>query len=130
MAVEQRSRIIQDWPEEAQEAAQLVIDARGEPDEVTPTQLTWLGKRAAPWKRIVATRAFFKHEFPAPHNDSVESFVDYRVPVEHFTPLADRCVAGEVAISIDRTFLLTDVAQALARVGEGRALGKIVVTPA
>lgn len=89
VAVEQRSRIIQGWPEESQEAAQLVIDARGDPDEVTPTQLTWLGERAAPWKRIVATRAFFEHKFPAPHNDSVESFLDYRVPVEHFTPLAE-----------------------------------------
>jgi NADPH:quinone reductase-like Zn-dependent oxidoreductase len=48
---------------------------------------------------------------------------------EHFSPLGDLCVAGEVATSIDRTFPLADVAQALARVGEGRALGKVVVTP-
>jgi hypothetical protein len=88
MAIEQRSRIINEWPEESQEAAQLVIDARGEPDEATSSQLTWLGQRAAPWKRIVATRAFFEHAFPAPHNDSVESFLDYRVPVDKFTPLA------------------------------------------
>jgi hypothetical protein len=89
MAIEQRSQIIQDWPEESQEAAQLVIDARGEPDEATPTHLIWLGLRAAPWKRIVATKAFFEHAFPAPHNDSVESFLDYRVPVDRFTPLAE-----------------------------------------
>jgi hypothetical protein len=89
MAIEQRSRIIEDWPEESQEAAQLVIDARGEPDEATPTQLVWLGQRAAPWKRIVATKTFFEHAFPAPHNDSVESFLDYRVPINKFTPLAE-----------------------------------------
>jgi hypothetical protein len=89
MAIEQRSRIVEDWPKESQEAAQLVIDARGEPDEASPTQLTWLGERAAPWKRIVATKAFFEHAFPAPHNDSVESVLDYRVPVEQFTPLAE-----------------------------------------
>jgi len=47
----------------------------------------------------------------------------------HFTPLADLCAAREVAIHVDRTFPLADVAQALARVGEGRALGKVVVTP-
>ncbi len=46
-----------------------------------------------------------------------------------FTPLADRCLAGEIAISVDRTFALDDVAEALARVGEGRALGKVVVEP-
>ncbi len=46
-----------------------------------------------------------------------------------FTPLADRCLTGEVAIHVDRTFSLDDVAEALAHVGEGRALGKVVVEP-
>ena len=87
MAIGQRSRIIQEWPDEAREAAQLVIDARGEPDEATPTQLVW--HEATPWKRVVATRHFFRHDFPAPHFDSVESVLDYRVPPDKFTPLAE-----------------------------------------
>jgi hypothetical protein len=41
-----------------------------------------------PWKRIVAQRAHWEHRFPAPHHDLVESFIDYRVPPESFTPLA------------------------------------------
>lgn len=45
----------------------------------------------------------------------------------HFAPLADRCVAGDMRITVDRTFPLDDVPEALARVGEGRALGKVVV---
>ena len=45
----------------------------------------------------------------------------------HFEPLADLCLAGEVRTHIDRTFGLHDVPEALARVGEGRALGKVVV---
>lgn len=47
----------------------------------------------------------------------------------HFEPLADLCVAGDVRIHIDRIFALDEVAAALARVGEGRALGKVVVGP-
>ena len=47
----------------------------------------------------------------------------------HFEPLADLCVAGDVGIHIDRTFALDEVPVALAHVGEGRALGKVVVTP-
>ena len=86
MAVAQRSQLIASWPEESAEAAQLVIDAHGEPDEATDTQLIW--HNVAPWKRIVATKAFYQHEFPAPHIDCVESFLDYRVPVDKFTPLA------------------------------------------
>ena len=49
---------------------------------------------------------------------------------DHFGPLADLCVAGEVDIHIDRTFGLDEIADAMAHVGEGRALGKVVVTPA
>jgi NADPH:quinone reductase-like Zn-dependent oxidoreductase len=45
----------------------------------------------------------------------------------HFEPLAERCVSGEVDIHIDRTFGLDEVPQALAHVGEGRALGKVIV---
>ena len=47
----------------------------------------------------------------------------------HFGPLADLCLAGDVGIHIDRTFGLDEVPAALAHVGEGRALGKVVVTP-
>ncbi len=45
----------------------------------------------------------------------------------HFEPLAELCVAGHVGIHIDRTFALEEVPEALRYVGEGRALGKVVV---
>ena len=45
----------------------------------------------------------------------------------HFEPLADLCVSGDVRIHIDRCVTLDEVPAALARVGEGRALGKVVV---
>jgi hypothetical protein len=86
MAEARGSDIIRSWPEESREAAQLVIDQYGEPDEATETQLVW--HRPGPWKRIVASRAFYDHNFPAPHTDSVESVIDYRVPVDMFTELA------------------------------------------
>lgn len=40
MATQQGSQIIAAWPDDSREAAQLVIDAYGEPDEATETQLT------------------------------------------------------------------------------------------
>jgi NADPH:quinone reductase-like Zn-dependent oxidoreductase len=48
----------------------------------------------------------------------------------HFEPVAALCAAGELSITIDRTFTLDEVPAALAHVGEGRALGKVVVCPA
>ncbi len=47
----------------------------------------------------------------------------------HFEPLGELCAAGQVRIHIDRVLGLDVVAEALAHVGEGRALGKVVVTP-
>lgn len=91
------AQAIQSWPEESREAAQLVLDEHGEPDEVTETQLTWHG--AGPWKRIVATRTFHEHNFPVPHIDAVESVIEYRVPVDKFSALA----AFDGSVVVERT---------------------------
>jgi hypothetical protein len=93
----QGKQIIEDWPEESREAAQLVISTYGEPDEATGTQLIW--HRPGPWKRIVASRAFHKHNFPAPHIDSVESVIDYHVPIEKYSELA----AFDGSVIVERT---------------------------
>jgi NADPH:quinone reductase-like Zn-dependent oxidoreductase len=45
----------------------------------------------------------------------------------HFTPLTDLVVAGDIGISIDRTFGLDEAPEALRYVGEGLAHGKVVV---
>jgi hypothetical protein len=46
---------------------------------------------------------------------------------DHFKPLGDLCAGGSVKIYVDRTFGLDHVPAALAYVGEGLALGKLVV---
>ena len=46
----------------------------------------------------------------------------------YFEPVAESCGVGELRIHIDRTFPLAETARALAYLGEGRALGKVVVT--
>jgi hypothetical protein len=86
MDAKKGSQIIQGWPEESREAAQLVIDKHGEPHEATETLLIW--HHPGPWKRIVASKVFYQHNFPIPHADCIESFIDYHVPVEKFTAIA------------------------------------------
>jgi hypothetical protein len=49
--------------------------------------LIW--NKAGPWKRIVAYRKLDPHNFPAPHYDSVESFLDHAIPPEKTGPLAE-----------------------------------------
>lgn len=75
------------WPSESREAAQLVIEKYGQPHEVTGSRLEWF--EVGPWKRVMATREFWEHRFPAPHFDSIESVIDYRVPAECFSQLAE-----------------------------------------
>lgn len=88
---------INQWPEESKEAAQLVLKKYGEPDETTETQLIW--HKPGPWKRIIASKVFYLHNFPAPHIDAVESVIDYRVPVDKFTALA----AFDGSVVVERT---------------------------
>ena len=81
------TEILESWPEPSREAAQLVVDKYGEPTEATPSRLVW--QDVGTWKRLVATKEYYEHNFPAPHIDAVESFIDYTVPTEMFTPLAE-----------------------------------------
>jgi NADPH:quinone reductase-like Zn-dependent oxidoreductase len=46
----------------------------------------------------------------------------------YFEPVAELCATGGLNIHIDGTFTLDEVPEALARVGEGRTLGKVVVS--
>jgi len=80
------TEIIRGWPEESREAARLVINKYCEPDEATDSYLVW--HKPGPWKRIVASKAFYEHRFPTPHIDSVESVIDYHVPVDKFDDIA------------------------------------------
>jgi hypothetical protein len=70
--------VTQDWPAEAGEAGQAVSKKYGEPDEACHTTLTW--DRRGPWKRIVAHREKSAHNFPVPHIDHIECFIEFHVP--------------------------------------------------
>jgi NADPH:quinone reductase-like Zn-dependent oxidoreductase len=48
---------------------------------------------------------------------------------DHFAALADHVLAGDVKVHVDRTYPLEQTATALTYVGEGRALGKVIVVP-
>jgi hypothetical protein len=68
----------QGWPAESRDSAQLVVKRYGEPAESCHSTLTW--DRPGPWKRIIAHRDPSAHNFPAPHFDLIECFLDFHVP--------------------------------------------------
>jgi hypothetical protein len=83
---EQAEQIIQDWPEVATKAARAMMDKYGPPAEATPSLLIWYDN--GPWKRTVVYKEEIDHDFPMPHKDVLEQFVNYEVPPDYFDDLA------------------------------------------
>ncbi len=78
--------IIEAWPDVPQRAARTMLDRYGPPNEATASRLIWYNN--GPWKRTIVYRDEVPHNFPKPHVDVLEQFVDYRVPPEKFDELA------------------------------------------
>lgn len=78
--------IIVGWPVVTREMAEKIIDKYGEPDEATPSLLIWYHN--APWKRTIIYRDALNHNFPLPHYDGIEQFVNYEVPMEKACEIA------------------------------------------
>lgn len=77
---------IEAWPDIPQKVARTMLDKYGPPNEATPSRLIWYNN--GPWKRTIVYRDEVPHNFPKPHVDVLEQFIDYRVPVEKFDELA------------------------------------------
>lgn len=104
--LESATKIIESWPATAKMAAQTTMDFYGPPNEATPSQLIWYNN--GPWKRTIAYRDEVPHDFPEPHTDVLEQFIDYHVPADKVGLVAqlegslviDR-VKGEVSVHCD-----------------------------
>jgi hypothetical protein len=79
---------ISSWPKEPRESAKRLIEHYGPPHEYSASQLIWFATDDG-WKRTVLSREETPHEFPAPHTDFLEQSIDYRVPLEMYSALAE-----------------------------------------
>lgn len=79
-------QVIQDWPEESKKAARSMLEKYGRPDGVTDSHLVWLDN--GPWVRTIVYEEPVEHNFPVPHKDVLEQFINYEVPEEKFSELA------------------------------------------
>lgn len=86
VAMETVDEIVAAWPDVPREVAQTVMDKYGSPQEATPSRLIWFDN--APWKRTILYRDVVQHDFPMPHPDLLEQFIDYQAPPETFDELA------------------------------------------
>jgi hypothetical protein len=79
-------RTLEDWPANPRQSATMLISKYGLPNEVTQTMLVWHQNGA--WKRTILHRDEIQHDFPKPHTDYLEQFIDYRVPLDRYDELA------------------------------------------
>lgn len=95
--VEHFHKVIDQWPPTSNTAAQNTFNFYGPPNEITPSRILWYNN--GPWKRTIAFRDEVPHDFPEPHTDVLEQFIDYHVPAEKVGDVA----LFEGSIVIDRT---------------------------
>jgi len=78
--------IIENWPAMSKKSANQTIDQYGPPNEAIASRLIWYNN--GPWKRTIVYRDEVPHNFPQPHSDVIENFIDYQVPPDLFSELA------------------------------------------
>lgn len=77
---------INNWPETSRKVAHEMIQKYGQPAEATPSRLIWYN--TGPFKRTIVYKEEVQHNFPMPHKDVLEQFVNYVVPADKFDELA------------------------------------------
>ncbi|MDQ3255686.1 MAG: hypothetical protein M3R15_17600 [Acidobacteriota bacterium] len=78
--------LIESWAPMPKKSAEQTLDKYGPPNEALASRLIWYNN--GPWKRTIVYRDEVLHNFPAPHTDVIEQFIDYQVPPEKFSELA------------------------------------------
>lgn len=79
--------VIKHWSKEPRDSAERLVAYYGEPDEYSESQLIWYNTKDD-WKRTVLSKEEVPHEFPSHHTDFLEQFIDYKVPIEMYSKLA------------------------------------------
>ena len=88
---------LKSWPEPSQMAAKEMMDKYGKPNETTPHMLVWYN--IGPWKKTTIYDLETKHIFPVDHTDVMEQVIDYKVPANKFSALAEY----DGSVSVHRT---------------------------
>jgi hypothetical protein len=129
----QVKQIISGWSAKPKEVADAMIKKYGTPNEVTANMLIWYNN--GPWKRTILYKEEIPHDFPKPHTDLLQQFIDYKVPVNKFSDLAQydgsvivERTKGEISARCDKEEmnflalnLANDVATGNKTVDEARA---------
>lgn len=74
------------WPEASQKAAKEMEAKYGKPNGVTSDMLIWNNNGI--WLKTIVYKNEMTHNFPKPHKDVIEQWVNYSVPLNNYDELA------------------------------------------
>ncbi|MFN2440518.1 MAG: hypothetical protein ABR503_15040 [Chitinophagaceae bacterium] len=85
------------WPAKPKEVGNQMITKYGNPNEATANMLVWYNN--GPWKKTILYKEEVPHDFPKPHTDLLQQFIDYKTPVDKYDELA----AYDGSVVVERT---------------------------
>lgn len=110
------------WPKASRDAIKFLTDKYGPPAAVTADLAVW-GK-TGPWKRTLVFRTETPHQFPKPHTDVMQQYIDYKAPPSKYDELAEydgsvvlERTSGEISARCDKeaaNFLALNLADEVA----------------
>ena len=74
------------WPKASRDAVMYMTNKYGAPMHMNEHMAMW-GKTGQ-WKRTVVYNYEVKHDFPAPHTDVMQQWIDYKTPLDKYDDLA------------------------------------------
>ena len=90
--------VLETWEKEPWESAERLMKEYGEPAEFSENRLVWYETKDG-WKRSALMNEPVQHHFPDTHNDFLKQSIDYRVPPDMFSKLAEY----DGSVTCDRT---------------------------
>jgi hypothetical protein len=122
MNMAQMNKMMNGWPKASKDAVMFMTDKYGAPMHMTEHMAMW--GQTGQWKRTIVYNHEVKHDFPMPHTDVMQQFIDYKVPLDKYDDLAmyDGSVVvertnGEISARCDKeaaNFLALNLAHEIA----------------
>ncbi len=83
----QLTKAVAGWPMASRDAAMFMMNKYGAPAAISSDMIVW-GK-TGPWKRTIVYKMEYQHNFPGPHTDVMQQWIDYKAPPAMFDKLAE-----------------------------------------
>jgi hypothetical protein len=80
--------VVKAWKPGPRESAERLVDYYGPPAEYSRSRMIWFATQDG-WKRTELVNEEIPHQFPSAHEDHLEQVIDYRVPVDKYSSLAE-----------------------------------------